>query len=218
MMFCMSANTNEPPFSKGCEDNAYITCWRVNQCIQGKRSWHQMQSPPIISYIMYMSAIQMKYLSLTVFEKNAYFMYRGQSVHLRSEFTAPNESPPMISYMSLSLTFFEKNAYFMFRGQSVHLRSKVAASNESPPMVSYMSAIQMKALSLTDFEKNACFTFLPWPCSRSWPLALVQGERGRNQGVSLKVNHPLMLHGTYEQQTSKGSQVIKIWKKTLTKI
>ena len=86
-----------------------------------------------------MSAIQMKSLSLTVFEENAYFMFMGQSVHPRSKVTAPNESLPMISYMSaiqmksLTLTVFEKNAYFMFRGQSVPLRSKVTAPNESHP-------------------------------------------------------------------------------------
>ena len=103
-------------------------------------------------------------LSLTVSEENTYYMFRGQSVHPRSKIMAPNESPPMISYMSaiqmksLSLTVFEKNAYFMFLGQSVHLRSKVIAPNESPSMISYMSAIQ-KSLSLTVFEKNAYFMF-----------------------------------------------------------
>ena len=89
-------------------------------------------------------------------------MFRGQSVHPRSKVTAPNESPPMISYMSaiqmksLTLTVFEKNAYFMFLGQSVYLRSKVTAQYESPPMISYMSAIQMKSLSLTVFKNNGC--------------------------------------------------------------
>ena len=111
MMSYMSANTNEPPFSNGFEDNAY-------------------------------------------------YMFKSQSVHPRSEIMAPNESLPIIFCMSaiqmksLSPMVFEKNAYFMYRGQSVHLMSEFMAPNESPQMISYMSAIQIKFLSLTVFEKK----------------------------------------------------------------
>ena len=55
----------------------------------------------------------MKSLSLKDLEKNVYFIFRGQPVHLRSKVTASNESPPLISYMpaiqmkALSLTDFE---------------------------------------------------------------------------------------------------------------
>ena len=56
------------------------------------------ESPPMISLKL---ILQMKSLSLTVLEKNAYFMFRGQSVHPRAKVIAPNERPPLISYMSL---------------------------------------------------------------------------------------------------------------------
>ena len=104
--------------------------------------------------VSYNSIIEMKSLSLAVFEIFAKITFWPLDLGPRSKVMAPNESPYMVSYMStiemksLSLVVFEIFAKIAFWPLDLGPRSKVMAPNESPHMVSYMTVMKMESLTL----------------------------------------------------------------------
>ena len=119
--------------------------------------------PVTLSFFRTNEKLEMKCLSLVVFEIFAKIAFWPLNLGPRSKVMAPNESPYMVSYMStiemksLSLVVFEIFAKIAFWPLDLGPRSKVMAPSESPYMVSYMTVIKMESLTLVVreiFEKK----------------------------------------------------------------
>ena len=146
-----SHKKNEIPFQTRSE-NTYLTS-------KGHLRLKVMapnESPYMVSY---MSIIEMKSLSVVVFEIFAKIAFWPLDLGPRSKVMAPNESPYMVSYMStiemksLSLVVFEIFAKIAFWPSDLGPRSKVMAPNESPYMVSYKRSLYLSCFR--DICKNS---------------------------------------------------------------